>query len=76
MNNRYLIKIETVTGKTLYIDGESQVMPEDYIIDNPFLDENIVFITDLQNAKAAAKLYGGEIVKCVMVMAFRSVSDE
>ena len=74
MKQRYLIKIETVTGKILYIDGEAEVLTEDYLIDNPFLDENIVFITDLQNANAAAKLYGGEIVKCVM--AFRSVSNE
>ena len=65
MRNRYLIKIETVKGNALYIDGESQVLTEDYLIDNPFLDENIVFITDLKNANAAAELYGGEVVKCV-----------
>lgn len=74
MKNRYLVKIETVTGKRLFIDGEDQVITEEYLIDNPWLDENIVFMTELHTANSAAKLYGGEVVKCVL--AVRSVSNE
>lgn len=74
MKNRYLIKIETVTGKTLYIDNEDQVITEDYLTDNTWFDDTIVFMTDIQNAMATANLYGGKVVK--IVMAVRSVSDE
>lgn len=64
----YLVKIETTTGKVLYIDDTSGVWTEASFnlsggrIDGP------AYFDDFDEAEDCAKLYGGEVAKCIFMM--------
>lgn len=80
MSKQYLVRIKTVTGKTLYIDNNDTVWTKE-LVEEPYLmlrfannidwskdDMRLIYIDDLEEAIDNAELYGGEVVECKFVI--------
>lgn len=61
MNDLYLIRIVTHLQMVLYIDQNGYIWFPDMID----ADDKPAYYTDLNKAKNHAKMYGGQVVKCV-----------